>query len=408
MVADSTQKEAAKVGGGSKTPNLVKHSTKYASAHDLSRLPRTPNIVRAHKQVAPSHLPKPGPQKPIAGLRSPKVQKPHHNHLRGNNFTHRFEPATPKMKLKNANNSIMSSVNMGLRTPQTHRSGKHPQSSIGMAGTSKASRQYIPYRPSHAVKSGNSGSRSVLDYDTKSIGTGGRSYKSNQNPTTPQTERSRRSQQYGSHGNLHMQNGLRTPIGARHRERERQKAEQQRRRDKFFNADDAYKRLNRRDTLQDKKRFKSLTNIFSKSVGSKLNLIANEECKDGRDGHENGNRRQSNFDSRSMHSITTTNMHNMQHISISAGNLNPNIVSQFHSGNETSKSSKTSKTSKFVSRLPKCCQKLVKLKRCFNVFHKKGPLHNQAFMDNKSVLTRHLDEIDTLSDIDNTLYPRVG
>lgn len=51
----------------------------------------------------------------------------------------------------------------------------------------------------------------------------------------------------------------------------RRRYEEQRRRDKFYNENDAYKRLNRRDTLQEKKKF-NLSNIFSKSVGSRLNL----------------------------------------------------------------------------------------------------------------------------------------
>lgn len=118
-------------------------------------------------------------------------------------------------------------------------------------------------------------------------------------------------------------------------------------------------------------------------------------------------------DTKSVHSITTTNLPYLHHVSVSTGNLKSqtNIIAQL----ENSKSQRNlldsqnkirssitsqanSEKNNFINKLPKCCRKLAQLKKCFNVFHGRKHFSSSGLyhLDNKSVLTQHLQEIDSL------------
>ena len=202
--------------------------------------------------------------------------------------------------------------------------------------------------------------------------------------------------------------------------REEQKKVREAHRQKFFNADDAYKRLNRRPTLQDKKSNK-LGLDFKKTKKSKSANALNEANSDDMDDSKSVKSMRSVYstksyggagafdDTRSMKSVVSMrsaysmgNLDTMQRMSHSINNLEPAIyVNQ-------------KMTKKLVFKLfPSCCHslllKIVKEKYKYSG----GKKDNQdnwetgtnVYDDARSVLTRHLGELEDLSDVE-TLYER--
>jgi len=321
-------------------------------------------------------------------------------------------------------------VKKGLRTPQpVKKEAKQVNSILGPTaapyGSSAVNKKYIPYRPS-------AGYSQKMLYDER-----GR-------PRAPQTPHQGRGDR--SRSRPREAAGSKTPRiqkSKRQMELEKMLREEQAKvraahKQKFFNADDAYKRLNRRPTLQEKSgKFKGITGLFKGSKEEKPGgcksssrpidpYMSLNPDKDPYDPYDDM------FDARSMKSVKSTksyfddtksmksvksmggrsvysvvsrgNLGNMQKMSASINNLEPQII----------RDSKLDKGPGLMFKIfPSCCHGvLVKIfkkgaqrEKNYNYEAQSMYGYDNRDMDARSVLTRHLDEIEDLSDVE-TVYDR--